>query len=100
MKTETVRLRMAASISKQPVSVTAAKGAKATVKLTALGDGLTYKWYYKDVGSKTFKLTSTFKSSTYSLTMSKTNSGRQVYCVVTDKYGNSVKSNVVTLKMK
>ena len=32
--------------------------------------------------------------------MSASRSGRQVYCVVTDKYGNSVKSNVVTLRMK
>ncbi len=32
--------------------------------------------------------------------MNGTRSGRQIYCVVSDKYGNSVKSDTVTLSME
>ena len=46
---------------------------------------------------RTWKINS---DGTYTLTMSETNSGRQAYCIVTDKYGNTVKSNTVTLTVK
>ena len=100
--TNTVTLKMAqpVKITTQPKSVTVAEGAKATVTVKATGDGLTYKWYYKNPGSSKFSYTSTFTGNTYSVTMSEAKSGRQVYCVITDKYGNSVTTNTVTLKMK
>ncbi len=99
VKTDTVSLNAAASITKQPVSAAAAKGdtVKATVK--AYGDGLTYTWYYKDPGSTKFVKSSTTKS-TYSFTMTAAKDGRQVYCVVKDSHGNSVQSKTVTLTME
>ena len=39
-------------------------------------------------------------SAAYSTTMTIARNGRQLYCVVTDKYGNTVKTVTVTLKMK
>lgn len=86
-------------ISSQPTSVTVANGSTATVKVTAVGTGLTYKWYWAAAGSSSFKYTSTFKSNTYSVPMNSSRAGRQVYCVITDTYGNSVRSNTVTLNM-
>jgi len=87
-------------ITKQPVSVTVAEGKTATVTVQAQGDGLTYKWYYKNKGDSKFSLTDSFKGTTYSVAMDSTRNGRQVYCVITDQYGNSVTTNTVTLKMK
>ncbi len=84
-------------ITAQPTSVTVAKGAKASVTVKAQGDGLTYKWYYKDKGATGFKLTTAFTTGTYSVEMTDGRAGRQVYCVVTDKYGSSVQSNTATL---
>ena len=102
VKSNTATLYMGnpAKITSQPAGVTVAKGKTATVKLTAAGDGLTYKWYFKNKGASSFSLTNSFTGNTYSVTMDASRAGRQVYCVVTDKYGNSVKSNTVTLNMK
>ena len=88
------------SITKQPKAVTVAEGKTAKVTFTASGSGLTYKWYYKNKGATKFSLTNTFKSNTYSVTMNSTRAGRQIYCVVTDKNGNTAKTNTVTIDMK
>ena len=100
VKTDVVRLRMAATVKTQPKSVTAKKGATAKITVKAAGDGLTYTWYYKDKGASKFKKTTSFKGTTYSAKMSSDNNGRQVYCVVKDKYGNTVKTSTATLKLK
>ncbi len=99
--TETVTLTMhtALKITKQPVSVSAANGATATVTISAAGEGLTYKWYYKSKGMTAFAVTTSFVGNTYSVEMNASRDGRQVYCVITDKYGNKVTTNTVTLTM-
>ncbi|MBR2901066.1 MAG: hypothetical protein IKC39_02340, partial [Clostridia bacterium] len=68
-----------------------------TVSVTASGEGKTYEWYFKDTNLSKFYLTKSFTGNTYTITMTDARSGRQVYCVITDKYGNSEKSKVVTL---
>ena len=97
--TVTLKARAVAKITKQPTSVTVAAGTKATVKITATGDGLTYQWYAKEAGASSFKKSSA-TGITYRATITKANSGRQVRCVVTDKYGNKVTSKTVTLTAK
>ena len=102
VKTETVTLRMVnpLKITKQPESVAAYKGERAKVTFTASGDGLKYTWYYKNSDSSSFKKTSTFTSNAYSAEMSASRDGRQIYCKVTDKYGNSVQTDTVVLYLK
>lgn len=103
VKSDTVTLNMVQSgvtITKQPKSVTVAEGTKATVKVVAQGEGLTYRWYYKDAGSSKYTLTTSFTGDTYSITMTEARSGRYVYCKVTDIYGNTVKSKTVSLRMQ
>ena len=95
----TLSMKSGAKITKQPVSVTVSKNATAKVSVTASGDGLTYTWYFKNKTASTYSKSS-ITTNTYTMTMDATRNGRQVYCVVKDKYGNSVKSNVVTLNMK
>ena len=98
-KTNTVTLRMAASITTQPKTVTVAKNKTAKVTVKAAGDGLKYTWYYKNKGAAKFtKATAT--TAAYSVKMTSKVNGRQVYCVVKDKYGKTVKSSTATLKMK
>lgn len=98
LKTNTVLLRRQASITKQPATtVYAKKGAKATVKITAKGDGLKYTWYFKSAGASKYSKSS-ITSATYSTTMGSNSKNRKVYCVVKDKYGKTVKSNLFTLR--
>ena len=100
-RTDTVTLSLAqyAEILTQPVSVTAADGEKATVSFEAAGDGLTYTWYYKNAGDSSFSKTTAFTTNSYSVTMSAARDGRQVYCVVTDRYGSQAQTDTVTLSM-
>lgn len=99
VKCDTVRLRMAATVTKQPANTSAAKGETAKVTLTAKGDGLTYTWYFKNAGASAFSKTASFTGNAYYAEMNESRSGRQVYCVVKDKYGKTAKSNTVTLSM-
>ena len=57
----TVYAKTALSITKQPASVVVQSGATAKVSITVAGDGLAYKWYYKNVGDSKFTHTATFK---------------------------------------
>lgn len=86
-------------ITTQPKSVTVTKNKSAKVTVKAKGDELKYTWYYKNAGKKSFSKSSV-KSATYSTKMTSKSKGRQVYCVIKDKYGCKIKSNTATLKMK
>ena len=94
-KTVTLKMKTVAKITDQPYSVIV--GEKAEITVGAIGDGLTYQWYYKDVGAKKFSLLSSVKSDTYSVSITKARNGRQVYCKITDQYGNTVKTDTVTM---
>jgi hypothetical protein len=89
---------MAVTITAQPKSVTAAEGKTATVTSDAVGDGLSYQWYVKNAGGSKFSKSS-ITAATYSCKMSQKTDGREIYCVVTDQYGKTAKTNVVTLDM-
>ena len=84
------------SITKQPQDCTVVMGETARITISAKGNGLKYQWYYRNANSKKFQK-SDVKKATYSYKMSEKRDGRQVYCIVKDKYGNSVKSDTVTM---
>lgn len=98
-ETATITMKKTAAITRQPVSVTAKEGETVALSVEATGDGLTYAWYCKEKDSASFVKTSV-TTATYGATMSADCDGRQVYCEVTDKYGNAVKSDTVTLSME
>lgn len=101
--TRTATLSMIATelkITSQPKSVTVAPGATAKVTVQAQGDGLTYRWYYKNPGASSYTYTSSFKGNSYYVTMNDARDGRQVLCRVYDKYGNVVQTNTVKLSME
>lgn len=80
--------------------VMVASGETVKVAFEAEGEGLTYTWYYKSSGAASFSKTTAFTSDTYSVTMTAARDGRQVYCKITDAYGNSVKTDTVSLNME
>ena len=96
----TLSLRKTPKITKQPASVSAYNGKIAKVTIKATGEGLKYAWYYKNVGDTSFTKTNTFKSNYYEAEMNAARHGRQIYCVVTDKYGTEKKTKTVTLSTK
>ena len=101
LKTNTVTMYMYTplAITAQPADVEVAEGITAKTTVQAQGDGLTYKWYYKNADAADFTVSS-IKTATYSTTMDEVRDGRQVYCVITDRYGESVTTDTVTLSMK
>ena len=86
------------AIVEQPQDVQVNVGEKFSIKPSVQGDGLTYQWYVKESGAKAFK-TSSNKTSAYAYTMQKYMAGRQVYCVITDQYGNQVTTDVATISL-
>ncbi|MCR5690576.1 MAG: hypothetical protein K6G71_10055, partial [Clostridiales bacterium] len=83
-------------ITAQPKNVSVAEGKTASVTITATGDELTYQWYAMDPGDTKYYLSSN-KTATYKAVMTSEKNGRKVYCVVTDKNGNSVTSDTATI---
>ena len=87
-------------ITKQPKSsVTVKSGEKVTFSIKASGDGLTYQWYYKKVGAKSWTLWKNQNKATITATAKDCWAGRSVRCTVKDSYGNTVNSNAVKLSL-
>ena len=87
-------------ITKQPESVTVKNGEIATVTLEAEGKDLNYTWYYKKAGGHKFFKSGVGMDNVYSIPMYAYRDGYQIYCEISDAYGDIVKSNVVTISMK
>ena len=99
VKSNTVTVSMAAAgpvITAQPRNTSAVNGNSVNLTIAATGEDLTYQWYYKAAGSAQFQKSSR-TTCTYTTTMTAERDGYQLYCVITDIYGNSVKSNTVTI---
>ncbi len=96
-KTVNVSTPVPLKIQKQPKNTSGTAGDTVKIKITAQGDGLKYRWYIKDPGESGFHKT-TEKKNVFQWTATKKESGRKVYCIVYDAYGNRIKSNIITLK--
>ena len=84
-------------IVKQPQSVVAADGETVNVTVEAVGEGLKYQWWFKS--STAGWQTSSQMTPTYSTQMNSSRNGYQLYCVITDKNGNTVTTDTVTITM-
>jgi len=89
-------VRMHLAIVRQPEDAQADVGERVSVSVEASGEELRYQWYGRNPGEKLF-WKSSIKSDVYSVTMNTARAGRELYCVVTDKYGNAVQTETVTL---
>ena len=102
VRSDVAAVRIAGSgpvITAQPRNVTVAQaGDMAQVTLSAAGEGLTWQWYLKAPGGREFARSSNV-TDTYRFAVTEANSGRQVYCVVTDADGKSVQSDVAVVTL-
>ena len=64
------------------------------ISVSAEGDGVTYTWYSKDADDAVYVKT----SSTGASYCTNAAMGRQVMCVVRDRYGNSAQSESILLQ--
>ena len=86
-------------ITAQPQDVYAYAGDTFSVSIEATGEELTYAWWFANAGSEEFAQGSE-TDPVYELEMNETRAGRRLYCVVTDKYGQTQQSQTVTAHMK
>ncbi|MBQ7145012.1 MAG: CehA/McbA family metallohydrolase [Oscillospiraceae bacterium] len=85
------------TITEQPQSWVGLLGEYPEIRIVAEGEELSYKWYYRDAGTKKWKLSSETDDCYDSYPLDLTRAGREVYCVVTDAYGLKVKSEIATM---
>lgn len=77
-------------ITEQPEEVYAHTGETVSFQIKATGDGLRYQWLFSD-GETWYDTGCTER--TYSTTLTGEIDGRQMCCLVTDRYGNMVRSS-------
>ncbi len=103
IKSDVVTITMLAEtplrITQQPVSASAADGEYVSVTVKAQGDGVTYQWWIKNPGDEAYTKSS-ITSDTYTTKMTAAKDGRILRCVIKDKYGNLVRSDIVTINME
>ena len=80
----------------QPSNAQAALGDNYCVSVVAQGEDLKYQWYFRNAGTDTW-YKSSVRDNTYDDVMTKARAGREVYCVITDAFGNTVTTDVVKL---
>ena len=73
-----------------------------TPKITVIAEGvnLKYQWYYRDRGKKSFKVSEDQDNSYDSKILTENRAGRELYCVITDGYGVSIKTDTVVMDLK
>ena len=93
---ELVRVPMKLEIVSQPADASASFGENFCAEVKAKGEGLKYQWYFRKAGSEKWSK-SGVRDNTYDDVMTKARANREVYCVITDKWGNSVTTDIVKL---
>jgi len=86
-------------IVSQPKSLSAVIGTKASFTVKATGEGLTYQWKYSMDNGATWKASTaaSAKTATFSITAAEKWNGMKLFCQVTNRDGNVVKSSVAKL---
>jgi len=95
---------MPLTITHQPKDALAQVGETVTFTVIAEGDGLTYKWQYKNANATTWNNTSLTGHKTNTLTLVNVQGsgyhGRQFRCIITDASGNTVTAEPATLTVQ
>ncbi len=97
--TAVIRLSGMPKITAQPSDVSVRAGDNVTFSVKAQGSGLKYQWYYKKKGAKNWSI---WKNHTTATTCAKSNptwDKMQAYCIVTDCFGRTQSSRVLTVKL-
>lgn len=83
-------------IAQQPYLSLSPADSVTMVCLDVEGDGLTYEWYMKSANDAMY-VKSSVTGAAYPAKVSDQADDRQIMCVITDQYGNSVKSESIQL---
>lgn len=86
------------SLVKQPTDVYADMGDRVAVIVEAVGNGLSYQWWWSPANTDKFELSS-ITSNIYTTLITNQSVGQKVYCVVSDIDGNSITTKAVTLNV-
>ena len=85
-------------LTEQPQSVNIELGQKATFSVKAVGEGLTYQWYYRRPYGDWKEVTAKgHDTASLKVSAKKRNIGTQFRCVVTDSSGNTLTSEEAVL---
>lgn len=89
-------------ITSQPEDYTGVVGDTAVFTIQAVGDGLKYQWQFSNDDGKTWRNSSQSgcRTATVDVPITEARDGQQYRCVVTDKNGNSMTSEVAKLFVK
>lgn len=98
-KTVMIGMLVPLAIISQPQNACAAKGETVSTFVEASGEGLTYAWWFANADFNKFAQSS-ISAPVYAQEMIEMRDGRRVYCVITDKYGQTVQTETVVLSMK
>ena len=87
-------------IKTQPKNCSGYVGETATFTVKASGNGLKYQWQTLKNGAWTnCSINDGAKTATLTLEMKKSRNASMYQCVITDKYGDTVSTNIVTLNV-
>ena len=86
------------ALVKPPVDCVVALGEDAIVTFEAVGNGLTYEWWAKDVQDEIYYKSQTKFTNTYKTKANEERNGREIYCIITDRYGNVLETKPVVIK--
>lgn len=89
------------AVTGQPVSAAVTEGQTVNFEVSAIGQGLSYQWYFKRPGGSWKKATVTSAyTESLAITGSTANNGTSYRCVVRDSEGNSITSSTATLTVQ
>ena len=96
--TVTLTYKSVPVITKQPVSITVKTGTVANFSVMATGTKLSYLWQYKKKGDTSWTNWTTKTTSSITVAYDKSRDGMSLRCRIKDGNGNTVYTDVVTLK--
>ncbi len=92
LKSRTVTIGASLEITRQPANISAPVGKSAGTYIIAEGEGITYRWFFRNSNSITW--TESECSSPYFTCIIPDNSSRQLaYCEITDIFGTKKRTN-------
>ena len=96
LRTETITAGTPVEIISNPANTTGQLNSIVSTSVKATGCGLKYQWYERNAGT-TYWGRSSDTDATYSCTLTKFRNGKEVYCEITDAFGNKIKTRTATL---
>ncbi len=96
LNTDTIIVGTPVEIISHPANTTGELNSLVSTSVNAAGCGLKYQWYERNAGTS-YWARANDTDDTYSCTLTKFRDGKEVYCEITDAFGNKVRTRSATL---